>query len=196
MGKVIDLEERMKRPADNLITSGPWEFRKADWGSMYFIQMSKAQSRKFEMARLENGPGSPDSYLSAHFSLKGSVGYSIRAMYAHRKSREKMKEIYYLIGLIDCMINRINPILRTDLLRDMYKKICIIKERFAVNWHGHIDQVLLPIDSRYFNESEYKISLNNAGSMKELYHVIRNGTDEMFDVISNEYVFYCPDAGV
>jgi hypothetical protein len=31
--------------------------------------------------------------------------------------------------------------------------------------------------------------------MKELYEAIRRGTDEMFDILSLEYVFYCPNLG-
>ena len=196
MGEIINLEERIKRPLDNLITLSPWEFRKSDWGSLYFIQMFKTHSDKFERTRLRENTCSLSLYFPSHILLTGSASYSIRAIYACRENEEKMREVYYLIGLIDCMINRVNPILRTDLLRDMYKKIRAIKKKFAVNWHGPLDQVLLPIDPGFFDESAYSCSLNGAGTMKELYYVIRKGTDEMFDVFSKEYVFYCPDVGV
>ena len=196
MGEIINIEERIKRSLDNLIISTPWEFRKSDWGSLYFVQMTRANSDRLEHARLGRDTSSPPLHLPVNFTLKGSLGYSIRAMYAYRGSRDKMKEIYYLIGLMDCMINQVNPILRTDLLRDMYKRVLAVKREFNVTWLGHLDHVLLPVDSIFYSESAYRASLNNAGTMKELYHVIKKGTDEMFDVISKEYVFYCPDSGV
>ena len=107
-----------------------------------------------------------------------------------------MREIYYLAGLVDCMINQVNPILRTDLLRDLYKKVFQMKEKLGVQWHGPLDQVLLPLDFHFHNESEYRAALNNARTLKELYSTIKEGTEEMFDILSFEYVFYCPGSGV
>jgi hypothetical protein len=117
-------------------------------------------------------------------------------MYAYRENEEKMREVYYLMGLADCMINQVNPILRTDLLRDMYKKVFEMREQLKVHWYGPLAQILLPIDSQFYNEFEYKASLTGARTLKELYQKIRIGTDEMFDILSLEYVFYCPSAGI
>jgi len=103
-----------------------------------------------------------------------------------------MREIYYLAGLMDCMINRVHPILRTDVLRDMYKKTFRIKAELDVHWYGPIEQVLLPIDSWLYNEAAYRSSLEGAANMKALYRAIRAGTEEMFDILAGEYVFYCP----
>ena len=128
--------------------------------------------------------------IPAHFTLKGGMAFTIRAMYIHRGKEEKMREIYYLAGLVDCMINQVNPILRTDLLRDLYKKVFLMKEELNVHWHGPLDHVLLPIDSRFHNESEYRAALIRARTMKELYLAIMEGTEEMFDILSFEYVFY------
>jgi len=49
------------------------------------------------------------------------------------------------------MINQVNPVLRTDVLRDMYKKIFAMKADLNIHWHGSLDQVLLPIDVRFYN---------------------------------------------
>ena len=102
---------------------------------------------------------------------------------------------YSLIGLTDCMINQVNPILRTDLLRAMYKKVFAMKEALNIHWHGTLDQVLFPIDYQFYDDLAYRSSIRNAGSMKELYRAIKRGTDEMFDILSLEYVFYCPWIG-
>jgi hypothetical protein len=70
-----------------------------------------------------------------------------------------------------------------------------MKEALNIHWYGPIDQVLLPIDFQLHNEFEYRALLKNACTMKELYEAIRRGTDEMFDILSLEYVFYCPHVG-
>jgi len=120
---------------------------------------------------------------------------TIQAMYANRHEEEKMRDTYYLIGLTDCMINQVNPILRTDLLRAMYKKVFAMKEALKVHWHGNLDQVLLPLDLEFFDDISYRTSLTKAETMKQLYAAIREGTDEMFDILSLEYAFFSPWMG-
>ena len=129
------------------------------------------------------------------FWLKGGAAYTIRAMCTNLANEEKMREIYYLIGLMDCMINQVNPILRTDLLRAVYKKVFSMKEKLNVHMYGPLDQILLPIDAGFFNIRAYQLSLNRARTVQSLYKAIRKGTDCMFDILSCEYVFYCPGSG-
>jgi hypothetical protein len=196
MADVIDLKGKLK-PPNNLITKKPWEFRRADWDNAFFIQMLKSQSEKLENHRREIHLKGQRGiwHLPSHFTLRGGMAYTIRGSYIHRKDETEMREVYYLAGLVDCMINQFNPILRTDLIRDMYNKIMESKHRLGVNWYGQIDQVLFPIDNAYYNQSEYRQSLSGAKTMKELYHLIREGTDEMFDILSFEYTFYTPGRG-
>ena len=186
MGKVIQLKDKPHTQSDNLITSRPWEFRRADWESRYFIQMLRSQSAKLEKHRTEI------HHLPPHFVLKGGMAYTIHGIYSNRNSEEKMREVYYLAGLIDCMINQVNPLLRTDLIRDMYKKVVTFKRMLNMNWYGHIDQVLFPIDIQFYNQSEYRERLSRARTMKELYLLIREGTDTMCAILSCEYSFYTP----
>jgi hypothetical protein len=194
MGKIIDLKDRIKKSPDNLIISEPWEFRKAYWKTVHFIQMLRSQAAKLERQRekITRNGGNGIQHLPSHFILKGGMAYTMQAMYSCRKNEKKMREVYYLIGLMDCMINQVNPVLRTDLLRAMYKKVFSMKEELNIHWYGPVDQVLLPIDSQYFKEFEYRVHVKNACTMKELYRTIRKGTDEMFDILSFEYVFYRP----
>lgn len=194
MGKIIQLKDKSDTPPDNLITSRPWEFRRADWESRYFIQMLKSQSAKLEKHRKEiyKMGNKQIWHLPPHFVLKGGMGYTIQGIYSNRKSEEKMREVYYLAGLIDCMINQVNPLLRTDLIRDMYKKVVTFKSMLNMNWYGHIDHVLFPIDIQFYNLSEYRERLSRAETMKDLYLLIREGTDTMCAILSCEYSFYTP----
>ena len=186
MGKIIQLKDKPDTPSDNIITSRPWEFRRADWESRYFIQMLRSESAKLEKH------GTEIHHLPPHFVLKAGMAYTIHGIYSNRNSEEKMREVYYLAGLIDCMINQVNPLLRTDLIRDMYKKVVTFKKMLNMNWYGHIDQVLFPIDIQFYNQSEYRERLSRARTMKELYLLIREGTDTMCAILSCEYSFYTP----
>lgn len=193
MGDVIPLKDKIQFP-ENLITLKPFEFRKADWENAFFLQMLKSQSAKLEKHRQEIYKIGKKGiwHLPPHFPLKGGMAYTIQGIYVSRKDEREMREIYYLAGLVDCMINQVNPLLRTDLIRDMYKKILELKSTLNMNWFGQIDQVLLTVDLQFYNPLEYKQSLFKAKTMKELYHFIRQGTDEMFDILSLEYTFYTP----
>ncbi|NIR13824.1 MAG: hypothetical protein GWN86_07680 [Desulfobacterales bacterium] len=70
-----------------------------------------------------------------------------------------------------------------------------LKNELNVNWYGELDQVLFPLDEQYYSAVEYRQTLSSAKSMKELYQLIREGIDEMFDILSLEYVFYSPGRG-
>ena len=194
MGKVLKFKELREAAPNNLIALKPLEFRFADWESVHFIQMQRSQSLELERHRKEvHEKGNGVIYsVPPHFVLSGSMAFTIQGLFRFRENEEKMREVYYMAGLIDCMIHQVTPLLRTEAIKEMYTKIRTLKSLLNINWYGSIDQVFLPLDTRWHNESEYKGSLSAASTMKELYRLIRDGTDEMFDILSLEYVFYAP----
>jgi len=197
MAEIIDFKEISKKRPDNLISLEPWEFRRSDWDTTHFIQVLRPLAERLE-AQLDDLFGSGGecvNNLPPHFTLKGGMEYTVRAVYLYRDLADRAREVYYLIGLMDCMINQVNPVLRTDILRSMYKKVFSMKQELNLYWYGSISQILLPIDSQFFNEFEYRSRLKRAGSLEDIYRVIRSGTDEMFEILAHEYVFYCPCVG-
>jgi hypothetical protein len=117
MAKILKFKEGTASPPDNLITRKPWEFRSAGWESGHFIQMLKSQSAKLEKHRKEVFErGTRVSQLPPHFVLRGSMAYTIQGVYSYRTNEAKMREVYYLAGLIDCMINRVTPLLRHRII--------------------------------------------------------------------------------
>ena len=194
MAKIIEFKEKLPAPPDNLICSKPWEFRSADWESQHFVQMLRSQSARLEKHREKVCTKGEKGvwHLPPHYVLKGGTAYTIQAVYIHRSSETKMRDVYYLAGLIDCMINRTNPLLRTDLIRDIYRKVMTLKSILNMNWYGSLDRVFLPLDMVHYDDSKYKSALTKATNMKALYRAIREGTDDMFDILSFEYVFYTP----
>ena len=197
MARIIDLEERRNRPPDNLITSRPLEFRRAGWDNTDFIMMRRSQSEELEKRRGENlREGRPGvQSLPPHFVLRGSMAYTARGLYIHKENASSMRDVYYLAGLVDCMINQVSPLLRTDAIRDLYRKISTLKQTLNVNWYGPIDQVLFPIDGHLYNLEAYRRSLTAAATIQELYRAVREGIEDMFAVLAAEYVFYTPGLG-
>ena len=194
MAQIIDFSSKAAKLSHNLVSSGPLEFRQAHWETVHFIQMLRSDSREFERKRKQTSQPGNDAPvpLPSHFSLEGGRDSTIRALFIHRETEEKMREVYLLTGLIDCMINQVSPILRTALLRDMYNRIFLMKKHLEITWYGPLDQVLLPIASRFFDVRQYQAALRTAATLKDLYERIREGTGEMFDRVSRHYVFYLP----
>lgn len=197
MAKIINLMERLEKDQDNLIILKPWEFRKALWKSKHFIQMQKFQSVRLERHRKEinqRGAIRPQD-LPPHVILKNGLAHTIQSIYLSRHNEVKMREIYYLAGLIDCMINQVNPLLRTQYIADIYQKVVTLKKILNIHWYGDMDQVLFPLGVDAFNHLKYQAQLKEAKTMKALYSQIRHGTGEMFDILSLQYTFYVPGSG-
>ena len=197
MGKIIDLNERRNRPPDNLITSRPLEFRRAGWESADFVMMLRSQSERLERQRGENlreGRTGVAS-LPPHYVLRGGMSHTVRGLYMHKDNEKSMQDVYYLAGLVDCMINQVSPLLRTQAIRDLYRKVMTLKQTLNVNWYGAMDQVLFPIDLRFYNFDAYRRRLERAEKLPSLYHAVRQGIEEMFTILSGEYVFYTPGVG-
>ena len=198
MGELIHLFKKAGTGEENIITSHPLEFRKARWESAHFIQIRRNQAALLEKTLGENrsnAVGRP-AVLPPHTELSGGLFNTIAALFSHRADEASMREVYYLTGLMDCMINQVNPVLRTDLLRDMYRRIFKLREELRVGWYTRpLDRVLLPLDPMLFDEALYRRRVTQAATMKELYGVIRKGTSEMFEALSRHYSFYCPSSG-
>ena len=197
MAKVIHLRERVDPAPDNVISSVPWEFRWSRWQSRYFIQMVRSRSQQLEKSHEEARARGYRGHvaLPPHAVLNGGTDNTVRFVFGCRDNEQRMREIYYLAGLIDCMINQVNPLLRTDLIKNLYRKVMTMKGLLGINWHGAMDQVLLPLDERLFDYSAYRKTLSESGSMKALYRAIREGVNTMFDILAREYVFYTPGRG-
>lgn len=189
MADIIHLQKRLQDKQDDLVTAKPWEFRRASWKSIHFVQISRADWHCYKDRT------STPWELPPHFVLKDSLKNTILGVYIYRNNGEKMREVYYLAGLIDCLVNQVNPLLRTEQINEIFKKITLLKNVLDINWYGHIDQVLLPIDNRFYNQQEYCEGLSLCKSLQDLYRLIREGTGRMFDILSSEYLFFTPGEG-
>jgi len=189
MGKLLQFKKG-DGPQNNLITAHPMEFRRARWSSTNFIQMRRALSERYEKefeSKLHNATIPP------HFVLNMGLEYTISALFYYRNSPETMKEVYFLAGMVDLLINKVCPILRTDLIRRLYNKVFELKNRLNIFWAGPINQVLLPIEPHLYDESRYRASLHELKNLKDLYSFLMEESQEMFIILCKEYVFYCPN---
>ncbi len=189
MGKLIPFKKE-GAINENLITSTPMEFRRARWSTLHFVQMRRSLSERYEVEFLQSKEAAA---IPPHFVLDKGLEYTISGLFSYRTQLERMREVYLLAAMVDLLINKVSPILRTDLIRGVYNRVFELKNRLNVFWAGTIQQVLLPIEPALYSEEDYRASLAMAKNLKDLLELVKEASEEMFLILSKEYVFYCPN---
>ena len=194
MADIIDLSSRFK-PGHNLIAMSPLEFRKGEWlsGKRYFVHAGRIC--KTGSPAPEDNPGQapynacPKSYypgrrLSLHKSLW---------LFRFREDESRMRRLYRLAGLMECVTKAPSPVLRTDLVRRFFKIINEEREQLNVSWKGNVRNFLLPLHAEHYKPGVFIDTISSAPSLKDLLAGIEKETDSQFDILANSYVFYVPE---
>ncbi|HDM76397.1 MAG TPA: hypothetical protein ENG51_07990 [Deltaproteobacteria bacterium] len=193
MAEIIDIHGKNK-PPDNVINSSTFQFRWADWESGNPIQCTVMEAEKYEKHRIETIRDGHKhiSFVPSHFALTGGYFYTIRGIFDYRNDDNRAIDVYHLAGLMECVVNSTAPILRTDLLRSVYKKILSLKNILNVKWQGNVNHFLLPLHPDFYNPSLFLTKLNTCETLNDLYKTIKIETRKQYDIIKTTYVFYLP----
>jgi hypothetical protein len=193
MGKIIDFEKGRKAD-DNLICRKPLEFRRGDWHQGQALQCLRSEAEKYQIHRREalaNGH-KHIRFVPEHFSLVGGCDYTVMGLFRWRESEEDAREFYRLAGLMECVVNSTSPLLRTDLLRSLYKTIMELRQNLNFSWRGDSNQFLLPFHTHFYRRSRFFDQILEADTLKDLYDKVKLETTVQFDLLKTEYVFYLP----
>jgi hypothetical protein len=193
MAKIIDFENGRKAD-DNLICRKPLEFRRGDWRQGQVLQCLRSEAEKYQTHRREalaNGH-KHIRFVPEHFSLVGGCDYTVMGLYRWRESEEDAREFYRLAGLMECVVNSTSPLLRTDLLRSLYKTIMELRKSLNFSWKGDSTQFLLPLHPHFYRRSHFFDQILKADTLKVLYDKVKRETTIQFDLLTAEYVFYLP----
>ncbi len=193
MAKIIDIHGKKNIP-DNRIISSTFQFRWADWESGNPIQCTLGEAEKYEKHRAETILYGHQhiSFVPSHFALTDGYFYTIRGIFDYRNDETMALDVYHLAGLMECVVNSTAPILRTDLLRSVYKKILTLRERLRVKWQGNVNHFLLPIHPDFYNPDLFLNKVNLCETLNDLYKTIKIETRKQYDIIKSTYVFYLP----
>ena len=193
MAKVIPFENGRKVD-DNLICRKPLEFRRGDWHEGHVIQALRSEAEKYQAHRRRALAGEHRHlrFVPEHFNLVRGCDYTIVGLYHWRQSESRARELYRLAGLMECVVNSSCPLLRTDLLRSLYKSIIDARQRLIISWRGGSSQFLLPLHPHLYERGRFFEKICHADSLKALYDVVDAETTMQFDLLAAEYVFYLP----
>jgi len=113
-------------------------------------------------------------------------------LYRWRESEDNAREFYRLAGLMECVVNSTSPLLRTDLLRSLYKTIMELRQSLNFSWRGDSSQFLLPLHPHFYRRSRFFDQILEADTLKNLYDMVKGEITVQFDLLAAEYVFYLP----
>ena len=193
MAKIIDFENGRKGE-DNLICRKPLEFRRGDWRQGQILQCLKSEAEKYQTHRsqvIANGH-THISFVPEHFSLLGGCDYTAMGLFRWREQEDQAREFYRLAALMECVVNSTSPLLRTDLLRSLYKTIMGLRRSLNFSWRGDSSQFLLPMHPQFYNRNQFFSKIKEADTLKALYQIVEEETNIQFDLLAAEYVFYLP----
>lgn len=195
MADVIDMTRRFQN-LENLIARRPLEWRRGDWQAGYALMCTREESARFESHRQEALQVKGHRHIGCvpnHLKLDGGYHYTVLGLFRHRDDEAMMRRVYLLAGLMECVTGASSPILRTDLLRRIYKSILEERERLQILWRGNARHFLLPLYASHYNPNLFFHRIASAETLKDLYESIQAETDRQFDILSQFYVFYLPD---
>ncbi len=199
MADIIDMKSRLHGKGEagsNLISSGPLEFRRGDWGGGYAMLCRREESERYEAHRAEALRDPKHRHLEfvpLHFSLEEGYHYTIMGLLRHREAQPAMRRVYRLAGMMECVTNIPSPVLRSDLLRRFYQAIIEEREALGVFWRGNVPHFLLPLDNRFYDPDLFSRRVSAAETLKSLFEAVETETGAQFDVLCRSYVVYMPE---
>jgi hypothetical protein len=196
MAELIDLTKRIQK-LNNLFASQPLEWRRGNWLTGCALMCTREESKRFEAHRLEAYQVEGHKHIGFvpnHFKLDSGYHYTVMGLFRHRDDEAMMRRVYYLAGLMECVTKSSSPILRTDLLRRVYKSILEERELLGVVWRGNVPHFLLPLHTEYYNANLFFHHIVSAESLKDFYQKLQSETDAQFDILAQRYVFYLPES--
>lgn len=194
MADIIDLSTRFK-PGNNLIASAPPQFRRGQWLSGSAILCTREESAKLEAQRRKATTDRPPvTLVPNHVRLDGGYHFTFLWLFKFREDEERMRRLYWLAGLMECVTKAPSPVLRTDLVRRFFKIINEEREKLSVSWKGNVRDFLLPLHSEHYDPGVFIETIRNAPSLKDLLSGIEEETNSQFDILAEKYVFYVPGA--
>jgi hypothetical protein len=178
----------------NIIIEKPLMMRWADWEGGYAILTVNSEAAKYELHRQEviTKGHKHISHVPNHLTIKDGTEYTLAALLRYHDNPERMREVYYLAGLMESLITMPHKILRTVMVRNYYQVLIDLKNKLSVNWHGNARRFLFPLLPEHYDQNTFVSSIIQSQTLKELYHAIQEGVEEQFLILGSEYVFYIP----
>lgn len=135
------------------------------------------------------GPGAaaPDG-----LDLEGGPARTLLALFRLREQADLMTQVYFLAGLMELTTRLRHEVLRTDLLRRVFKEIDRLATQLGLRWSAGTSQFLLPIELSGGEAPPLETILKPAATLKALLAALRAETDRQLARAGRDFVFFVP----
>ena len=199
MNKIIDLPGSPGSSAkneipNNVITNGPMRLRWGDWRTSKIIQVHVGPAAAFEDHRAECYEQGMDHTgdMPPHFALEGPSHDTALALLRHRNDEEKLIQVNYLAAMMEALVNTPCAILRTDLIRRVYREVDALGRSLSLSWHAVEGRFLLPADEDAKNPNAFRSRLAGVDNLSEFFAVLKEIAKQRHEVLAKKYVIYYP----
>lgn len=182
---------------DHIICHEPLRLRWGDWRTPHVIQVHVGSAAVYEDQRADDlANGRPLGYqMPPHFTLDRGMNETAMALLRHRRSEDSLRSVCYLAGLMECLINVPCAILRTDLIRRVYQEVAELSRRLTLNWSGQVGHFMLPVMADASDPRRLENAVADIDSLKGFFATVRAITDDRYQALAKEFVFYYPRRG-
>ena len=194
MAKVITLPDRAGAD-DNTLSRKPFCFRRAGWLLSAPAQVARPEAEVYQERRRQAlEAGQPADFIPSYLTLRGSLAQTLGALFRFRDDEPRMRQAYFLAGLMEMATSLSHDVLRSDLIRRVFAEIEENSARLKVRWQSWDQGFLLPLylSGENLPAARLQWSLGRAGTLKELLASLRGETDAQFDLAGRRFVYYLP----
>lgn len=199
MSRVIDIKggrggSGPRDPDEHIICQKPLRLRWGDWHTPHVIQVHVGSAALYEHQREQDlAAGRRLGYqMPSHFTLDGGMHETALALMRHRHSEESLRQVGFLAGLMECLINVPCAILRTDLIRRVYQEVQELSRQLGLAWRGRVGHFMLPVMEDAQDPKHLEIAVRDIDNLKGFFTTVRAITDRRYTALAKDFVIYYP----
>lgn len=194
MTGLIEFPKKGPKAPDNVITTQPMRLRWGDWATSRIIQVHVQPAAAYEDQRQEDFAAGRalGGVMPAHYSLDGPMHDTALAYLRHKNDAKAQEDITYLSVLMEVLTNIPCPILRTDLIRRVYREVEQLSNRLSHRWHGRSGSFLPPLNLDAGKPQELAERIVAVDNLQTFFAIARDIAQNRHQALAKQYVIYYP----
>ena len=194
MSDIIKFPDKGLPGRDNVITTKPMRLRWGGWRSNKILQVHVGAAAVYEDFRQEciAQGRDPASQVPPAHELSGGLRETALALLRFRNSEQQQRRAYYLAALLEALITAPCAILRTDLIRRVYREVETLSEELGLRWSSHSGRLMLSLEQDAKDPDMMSKRLENIDNLSRFFEEIRDISDSRYQTLAKSYVLYYP----
>lgn len=178
----------------HIITQSPMRLRWGPWRTSHIIQVHVGAAAAYEDFREECSQSGQDpaAQMPAHFTLNGGLRDTAIALLRFRNNNAAQENVTYLSLLMEILVNVPCPILRTDLIRRVYKEVDRLSSELILRWRSQDGHFMLPLATDAAEPYALAQAIAHIENLSEFFDTIKSLAHKHYQELRNNYVFYFP----